>query len=163
MALPGKTQFAGARVTFGGEIRTPQRFLPESAHPQGRKFAKYQSKGCRVLGHVGPGRIPWHLRNPRPRPKTEKHNFPVLGALLGGGSGRPKRLPTKVRDFFLNFTIWPTGPPRAGNRRNWVFRPFWPATLKKFQAESGKTQFPGARDQMVFYQKERNTHPSARS
>ena len=48
----GKTQFPGARGTFGGKIRPPQKFLPEIAQlfcslcfdrtaPQGREIAKY--------------------------------------------------------------------------------------------------------------------------
>ena len=48
----GKTQFPGARGTFGEKIRQPQKFLPKIAHffyilgfgrpaPQGREIAKY--------------------------------------------------------------------------------------------------------------------------
>ena len=32
--------------------------------------------------------------------KTEKHNFPVLGALLGKKSGGPKSFSSKFRNFF---------------------------------------------------------------
>ena len=59
----GKMQFPGARGTFGGEIRTPQKFLPESAQlfftfygladrtPTGGK-----SRNTGFLGHFGLGR-----------------------------------------------------------------------------------------------------------
>ena len=56
-----KTQFPGARGTFGGEIRVPQKFLPEIAQlfyilrfgrpdPHGRKIAKYCISGTFGLG-----------------------------------------------------------------------------------------------------------------
>ena len=51
-------------------------------------------------------------RNPGAGPKTEKCNFPVLGALLGGKSGRPKSFSPKVRNFFALYVLadrTPTG------------------------------------------------------
>ena len=38
-------------------------------------------------------------RNPGCGPKTEKHNFPVPGVLLGGETGRPKFFSPKGRKF----------------------------------------------------------------
>ena len=53
----GKMQFAGARDTFGGEIRTPQKFLPESAHLcYILHFGQPDPHGREILGHFGPGR-----------------------------------------------------------------------------------------------------------
>ena len=93
-----KTQFPGGRGTFGEQIRPPQRFLPEIAQlfyilhfgrpdPQGRKIAKYgvsRPFWPRALGaYKNSG------------PKTEKHHFPVLEALLGENSVRPKSFSQK--------------------------------------------------------------------
>ena len=70
----------------------------------------WKSQNTGISGHFGLGTE----RNPGAGPKMEKCNFPVLGALLGGKSGRPKKFPRKCATF-LYLTFWPTGPPRAGN------------------------------------------------
>ena len=65
-------------------------------------------------------------RNPGRGLKMEKRNFSALGV-----PKRRKKLTTLsgmvVRNF-LRFTFCPTAPPRAGNRKIRVFRPFWPRT-----------------------------------
>ena len=60
-------------------------------------------------------------------PKTEKCNFPVLVALLGGKSGRSKFSPRKCATF-LRFAFWPTGPHGRQIAKYGGFRPFWPRT-----------------------------------
>ena len=81
-----KTQFPRARGTFGRKLRPPQKFLPKSAQlfytlrfdrpdPQGREIAKY----C-VFRPFWPRAAPWYLE--KSGPKTEKRDFPELGALL---------------------------------------------------------------------------------
>ena len=117
----GKTQFPGAR---GPEIEgksyhairdgCPQLFYPlrfARPDPQGQEIAKH--------GYVRPFWPRTALgtwRNPGAGPKTEKRNFPVLGALLGKYTDAPKVSPRKCATFLL-FTFWPTGPPRAENCR----------------------------------------------
>ena len=44
-------------------------------------------------------------RNSGRGPKTQKHNFLVLGTLLGGKSGRPKSLSLKVRNLFTFYVL----------------------------------------------------------
>ena len=181
--IPGrnrKTQLPGARGTFGGETCLPRKFLPEIAQlfsllhfgrpdPHGREIAKNTG----VFRPFSPRTALGTQRNSGS--KTEKHNFPELGALLGGQSVRPKSLSMNLRNFFtfcvlanrtatggksqntgslgpfsvgqaakdrnfpeqhfwgenpstpqvslrncatfLPFAFWPTGPPRAGNRK----------------------------------------------
>ena len=46
---------------------------------------------------------PWHLE--KSRLKTEKHNFPVLGALLEKKYGDPKSCSPKVRNFFTFYVL----------------------------------------------------------
>ena len=55
-------------------------------------------------------------RNSRPGPKTEKHNFAVLGEFF-----LPRCLGWLFATF-LQFTFGPTGPPRAANRE---IQGFW--------------------------------------
>ena len=44
-------------------------------------------------------------RDSRPGPKTEKHNFTVLGALLGGKSGGPNNFSPKLGNIFAIFVL----------------------------------------------------------
>ena len=103
-----KTQFPGARGTFGGDLRPPQKFLPEIAQlfyilrfgrpdPNGREIAKCWPFWPRAAHGT------WRNSGP----KTENRNFPELGGLLGANPSAPKVSPQN----------WPTGPPRAGNRK----------------------------------------------
>ena len=59
------------------------------------------------LGPLAPGET---------RAQARKQNFPVLGTLLGGESGRQKVSPRNSA-IFLHFT----GPPGGGNRKILVF------------------------------------------
>ena len=165
-----KTQFPGARNTFGGEIRVPQKFISESAQlfyilrfnwpdPHGREIAKYR------------GFRPFWPRTAfgawiNSRRKTEERNCAVLGAVFGGKSSRPQSFFSKFRNC-LPFNIFPTQTLTGGKSRNTGFQAILayntPGHLEKFRAETRKPQFPGARGQKVFDQKERNTPPSARS
>ena len=83
-----KTQFPGARGTFGVEIRTPQKCLTESAQlfyilcfdrpdPHGQEIAEYW-----FFRPFWPRAALGTKRNPGPGPKTGKRNFP--GPFLGG-------------------------------------------------------------------------------
>ena len=87
-------------------------------------------------------------RNSGPGSKTEKRNFPVLGALFGRKKYvRPKSISQKLRNFF-------TRPPRAGNRKKGGFLgPFGLGQSLAFNRNYGpkteKTQFPGARRTFV--------------
>ena len=113
-----KTQFPGAR---GPETEKKWYHAIRDSCPQLFFFTFYGSTDRTPTG--------WKSRNTggfrplRPRtalgigPKTEKHNFPVLGALLGGKCGRPKKFLPESAQLFLLFTFWPTRPPRAGNQK----------------------------------------------
>ena len=92
---------------------------------------KLQNTG--ILGHFGPGRL---LALREILGLDRKHNLPVLGALLGGESGRPNSFSLKVHNF-LHFTFWPTGPPRAEKREIRFLRPFWPRTALGTERNSG--------------------------
>ena len=59
-------------------------------------------------------------RNFGPGSKTEKHDFPELGALLGENPSTPK-VARKNCATFLHFAFWPTGTPRGGNSQNTGF------------------------------------------
>ena len=115
-----KTQFPGARGTFGEKNRPPQKFLPKSVQlfyilrfdrpdPQGQEIAKYW--GFRPFGL---GQPLGTSRNSGP--KTKKRDFPELGALLGKQPDTPKVLPEK-RATFLHFAFRSIGPPGTGNRK----------------------------------------------
>ena len=77
-----------------------------------------------------------HLGKFRARSKTEKHDFPELGALLEKTTGR-------------NFFTFCVLTDRREITKYWGFRPFWPRAapwhLEKFRVENRKTRFPGAR------------------
>ena len=110
-------RFPGAKGTFGGRIRPPQKFLPKIAQlfyilrfgradPQGREIAKYGFSGPfwprAALGTWG---------NSGPGSKTDKRDFPERGAHLGGKSVRPKGFFPKLRNFF---TFLADRTPRGG-------------------------------------------------
>ena len=117
--------------------------------PHGREIAKY-----RYFSAFWPRAALFTWRNPGAGPKTGKCNFPVLGALLGGGYGAPKSPTPKARNFF-SFYVLPDRAPTGGKSRNTgVFRPFWPRTAPSVGGReprqphnllSQNTQAPGAR------------------
>ena len=88
-------------------------------------------------------------RNSGPGPETEKHNFPELGALLGGKSVRPKIFTPKLRNFFTSCVFADRTPQGREIAKYWFFRPFWPRAapwhLKNFRDENRKTQVAGTR------------------
>ena len=59
-------------------------------------------------------------RNPGPGQKTRKRNFPVLGALLGGDSGRPKKFSPKFRAFCTVY-VSADQTPAGGKSQNTGF------------------------------------------
>ena len=68
--------------------------------PHKREIAKYG-----YLRPFWPRTALGTLRNPGAGQKKEKCNFPVLGALLGGKSGRPKSFSPKVRNLFTCYVL----------------------------------------------------------
>ena len=111
-----KMQFPGARGTFEEKIRPPQKFLPVIA--QLFYILGEKSKNTGFLGPFGLGQPLGTKRNSGP--KTEKRDFPELGALSGEKFVRPKISPQNCATF-LHFVFWPSGPPRTGNREILVF------------------------------------------
>ena len=75
---------------------------------------KPRSMGGGVLGHLGLG---WLLAVREIPGPGRKHNFPVLGALLGKNSGRPQSFSPKVRNFFT-FSVLADRTPTGGTSRN---------------------------------------------
>ena len=73
-----------------------------------------------ILGCFGPGRPLTLGEIPGLGRKQKKCNFPVLGALLGGKSGRPKSFSLKVRNFFT-FYVLADRTPTGGKSRNTGF------------------------------------------
>ena len=147
-----KTQFPGARGTFGEKNRAPKSFSRKLRNfftfcvltdrtPRGGK-----SQNTVFLGPFGLGQSLGTSRNSGP--KTEKHNFPELEALLGKNPSAPKVYARNCTTF-LHFVFWPSGPPRPGNCEILFFLAFWPRAapwhLEKFWAKNRKTQFPRAR------------------
>ena len=61
-----------------------------------------------------------------PRTENGKSEFP--GARWPDMQTKLPRYPGWLSPTFLCFTFWPTRRPRAGNRKIWGFRPFWPRT-----------------------------------
>ena len=80
--------------------------------PYGREIAKYG-----YFRPFWPRTALGTWRNPGAGPKTEKCNFPVLGALLAGKSGLPKSFSPKVRNFFILY-ILAGRTPTGGKLRN---------------------------------------------
>ena len=89
-----KTQFPGARGTFGVGIRPPQKILPEIAQlfyilrfgrldPQGREIAK-----CWFFRPFWPRSAPWHLE--KFRAENTKRRFPGARGTFGGKYVCPK-------------------------------------------------------------------------
>ena len=175
--IPGqkteKRYFPVLKALLGGKSGRPKSFSPKLRNffyvfrfgrpdPQGQEIAKY-----------------WFFRPFWPRTalgternsgrKTEKHNFPVLEALLGGGSSRPKSFSPKLRIFFT-FSFWPLGQPDPQGREITKceiakslghFGPRQPLALREIPGQKRKSTT--SRVQLVGYQKDGNTHPSARS
>ena len=91
-----------------------------------------------------------HLRNSGPGPKTEKHNFPVLGV-----PKRKTKLPRCLGCPQLSYSLRfdQLDPHGQENTKYEDFGPFWPMTAVGTQRNPGagpkteKTQFPGARGQ----------------
>ena len=124
-AKNGKTRFPGARGTFGEKICPPHKFVPKTAlllfhfvfWPTGRPGA-----GNREIRGSGPFWPRAALGTERiSGPKTEKRDFPELGALVGGKTVRPKSLSQKLRDFFT-FCVLAHRTPRGGHCN---IRVFW--------------------------------------
>ena len=59
-------------------------------------------------------------RNSGPGPKSEKHNFPELGALLGKKSVCPRNFSLKLCNFFT-FCVLAHRTPRGGKSQNTGF------------------------------------------
>ena len=92
-----KTQFLGARGTFGETIRPSQKFLPEIAQLFYVLFWPAGPPGAGNREILGLYRLFWprtltYLRD-SPGEKQKKHNFPVLGALSGGKTLSDKKNP----------------------------------------------------------------------
>ena len=103
-----KTRFPGARGTFATKNRTPKSF---SRKP--RNFFTFcvltdrtprggESQNTGFLGPFGLGQPLGTKRNSGL--KTEKRDFPELGALLGGKDGHPKVSPENCATF-LHFAF----------------------------------------------------------
>ena len=90
-------------------------------------------------------------KNSGPGQKARKYNFPVLGALLGGKSGRPKSFSPKLRSFFT-FYVLADRTPGAGNREILV-----PLALREIPGEKRENTIYCA--QLVCSQKYRITPP----
>ena len=60
------------------------------------------------------------LALPGAGPKTEKCNFPVLGALLEGKSGRPESCSLEVRNFFTFYVLADRTPTGEKSRKSTV-------------------------------------------
>ena len=77
-----------------------------------------KSQNTDFPGPVGLGQPLGTWRNSGP--KTDKRNFPELGALLGGKSIRPKSFSQKVRNFFT-FCVSADRTPTGGKSQNTGF------------------------------------------
>ena len=75
-----------------------------------------------ILGHFGLGRP--LAKVPGLGRKQKKCNFPGLGALLGGKSGRPKSFPPKVRNFFTFYVLADRTPTGGKLRTTWFLGHF---------------------------------------
>ena len=85
------------------------------ADPEGREIAKYG-----YFSSFWPRTAFSTWKNPGRGLKTEKRNFLALG--VPKSKTKVNTLSGMVvRNFFLHFTFRPTGPPRLGNRKIWVF------------------------------------------
>ena len=121
-----KTQFPGARGTFGNKIHSPQKFLPKIAQlfwilcfgrPQWRKIAKYWS-----FRPFWPRAALGTWRNSGPGSKTEKSDFPELGVPKRRGKKSYHPIWDSCPQLFLHLMFCPTRPPRAGNREKRGFQ-----------------------------------------
>ena len=113
------------RETDKHNFRPPKKFSPKirfffyslrfgRPHPQGREIVK-----CWFLRPFWPRTAFGTWKNLGPGRKTEKRNFPVLGALLGKQFSRPKKFPPTFR--ILTFIFHVLADPGAGNREILVF------------------------------------------
>ena len=111
-------QFPGARGTFGGKIRLPQKFLPEIAQlfyilrfgrpdPQGREITKYG-----FSGPFWPRAAPWHLE--KFRAKNRKKIRPPH-----------KFIPKSAQQFYI-LCFGRTDPQGREIAKYGGFRHFWP-------------------------------------
>ena len=100
-----------------------------------------KSQNMGVLGHFGLGR-PLALREiPGLGRKRKKCNFLVLGALLGGKSGRPKSFSPKVRNFFTCCVLADRTPTAGKSRNTGILGHFGlgrPLALREIPGPSGK-------------------------
>ena len=83
--------------------------------PQWREIAKYG-----FSGPFWPRAALGTCRNSGPGSKTENHNFPELGALLGKKYVCPKIFSPKLRNFFT-FCVFAGWTPRGGKPQNTGF------------------------------------------
>ena len=81
---------------------------------QGWEIAKYG-----YFGRFWPGMALGTEINPGRGLKTEKCNFQALG--VPKSRKKLPHYPGWLFATFLRCTFWPTGPPRAGNRKMWGF------------------------------------------
>ena len=98
--------------------------------------------------HFGQGQPLALLKSNSGQKKNRKTQFPGARGTLGGGGGGirpPKKFSPGIPPLFDIFHFGRPDPHGRDIAKYWVFSPFWP------------------RVQMVFYHKERNAPPSARS
>ena len=123
-----KRDFPGLGALFGGETGRPKSFSRKSRYIftfcvlTDRTLRGGKSQNTWFSGPFGLGQPLGTKRNSGP--KTEKRDFPELGALLGGETGRPKSFSRKLRNFFTFGVL--TDPQRREIAKYLVFRPFWP-------------------------------------
>ena len=104
-----KTRFPGARGTFGGGNRPPQKFLPKSAQlfdilrldppdPQGWEIAKYW-----VFRPFGLGAAPWHLE--KFRAENRKTLFPGARGTFGEKKPDTQKILLKTAQVLSHFAF----------------------------------------------------------
>ena len=127
--IPGqkhKNTISRTRGIFEGKNRHPQSFSQKARNfftrcvsidrtPRGGK-----SQNTGFLGPFGLGQPRGNKRNSGPGPKTEKHNFPELRALLGDNFGCPKIFSQKERNF-LTFCVLTNRTPKGGKSQSTGF------------------------------------------
>ena len=120
-----KTQFPGARGTFGGK---------NVATLAGMVFRNsfFRSDPHRlntvIWWYFGPFWAWGTLRNSGPRPKTEKTQFPGARGTLGGENPPPQKFLPEIAQLFYTFHFGRPDPQGREIAKHWLFGPFWPRT-----------------------------------